>query len=370
MPSVFLPVKAMGCENIPSRNELPSMTPTFTKFRKIIVGLFIFLIAAIALGFFYHPWRAGDAQVLRSQMLNLLPADSSAVIFVDLDQFRATPFLAQLLQWAPQRPPEEEYKQFVQDSGFDYERDLHRIAVSVSKKSGGDSIFGIADGRFDRNKMEAYAMKNGRQVGSSSNRVFAISLNNSSRTLFFTFLNDNRIAWTDDSAAESSPAPRTRRDAEWQEHFSRLAGTPLFALFKQDSGGIAGLTQQAPGGFRSPQLAELLAQLRWISLGGKPEGDILRVVVEGESPSDATARQLNDFLGGILLLSQAGLNSAKNNKQLDPALRDAYLELLRSTEVKKIDRGEVKSVRLVFEVTPKLLQAAEIPKTAGASTSK
>lgn len=346
------------------------MNLSTAKSRKIIVGLAICLIAVVGLGFIYHPWRGGDAQVLRSQMLNLLPADSSAVIFVDLNQFRATPFLAQLLQWAPQRPPEEEYKEFVHATGFDYERDLHRMAISVSKKSGGDSIFGIADGRFDRNKMEAYAVKNGKQVGSSSNGVFAIPLNNSSRTLFFTFLNDNRIAWTDDSAAESSPAPRVRSDAEWQEHFSRLAGTPLFALFKQDSGGIAGLTQQAPGGFCSPQLAELLAQLRWISLGGKPEGNILRVVVEGESPSDSTARQLNDFLGGILLLSQAGLNSAKNNKQLDPGMRDAYLDLLRTAEVKKIDRGEVKSVRLVFDVTPKLLQAAEVPKSAGASTSK
>ena len=346
------------------------MTLASAKSRKIILGLLIFFIAVVVAAFFVHPWRSSDAQVLRSQMLNLLPADSSAVIFLDLGQFRGTPFLAQLLQWAPQRPAEEEYKQFVQASGFDYERDLARMAISVSKKAGGDSVFGIADGRFDRNKMESYAATNGRQVGNSSNRVFAVSLNNSSRTLFFTFLNDSRMAWTDDSAAESSPAPRIRTDSEWQEHFSRLAGTPLFALFKQDSGGIAGLTQQAPDGFHSPQLAELLAQLRWISLGGKPEGNILRVVVEGESSSDATARQLNDFLGGILLLSQAGLNSAKNSKQLDPAVRDGYLDLLRSAEVKKIDRGDVKSVRLVFDVTPKLLQTAEIPKPAAAASSK
>ncbi len=336
----------------------------------MLPGLLIFFMLAALAVFFIHPWRSNDAQLVRAQMLNLLPADSSAVVFLDLEQFRGTPFLAQLLQWAPQRPAEEEYKQFVQASGFDYERDLERVAISLSKKVDGDSVFGIADGRFDRNKMEAYAARNGKQVGNGSNHVFAVSLNNSSRTMFFTFLNNSRIAWTDDSAAESGPAPRIRMDAEWQEHFSRLAGTPLFALFKQDSGAIAGLTQQAPGGFRSPQLAELLAQLRWISLGGKPEGNILRVVVEGESPSDATARQLNDFLGGILLLSQAGLNSAKNNTQLDPALRDAYLNLLRSAEVKKIDRGDVKSVRLVFDVTPKLLQAAEIPKAAGAASPK
>ena len=347
------------------------MTISSAKSRKIIFALFILFVAA-GLAFFYHPWRGSDPQSLRAQMLNLLPADSSAVIFLDLDQFRTTPFLAQLLQWAPQAPTDEEYKQFVQASDFDYERDLDRLAISISKKAGGESIFGIADGRFDRKKIEDYALKNGKQLGNSSNRVFAVALNNSPRTLFFTFLNNSRIAWTDDSAAESesSTAPRIHIDSDWQEHFSRLAGTPLFAVFKQDSGALAGLSQQAPGGFRSPRLAELLAELRWISLGGKPEGNILRVVAEGECPSDNTARQLNDFLGGIVLLAQAGLNSPKASKQLDPALRDAYLELLRSVEVKKIDRGDIKSVRAVFYITPKLLQAAGAAKSAGAITTR
>jgi hypothetical protein len=348
------------------------MTPPSAKSRKIVLTLSIFVIATVAVSFFYHPWRSADPQILRAQMLNLLPGDSSAVIFLDLDQFRGTPFLAQLLQWAPQPRTDEDYKQFVQATGFDYERDLDRMAISISKKTGGESIFGIADGHFDRKKMEDYAAKNGKQLGKSSNRVFAVPLSNSSRTLFFTFLNNSRIAWTDDSSAqnESSPEPRVRIDSDWQEHFSRLAGTPLFAIFKQDSGGLAAFSQQAPGGFRSPQLAELLAQLRWVSLGGKPEGNVLRVVAEAECPSDLIASQLNNFLGGIALLAQAGLSGPKVSKQLDPALRDGYLELLRSVEIKRIDRGGIKSVRAVFDVTPKLLQGANTPKSMGASTSK
>jgi hypothetical protein len=348
------------------------MTLPSAKSRKIILALSIFVIATVAVSFFYHPWRSTDPQILRAQMLNLLPDDSSAVIFLDLDQFRGTPFLTQLLQWTPQPSTDEDYKQFVRATAFDYERDLHRMAISISKKAGGQSIFGIADGHFDREKMEDYAVKNGKQFGKSSNRVFAVPLSNSSHTLFFTFLNSSRIAWTDDSSAqnEASPEPRVRIDSDWQEHFSRLAGTPLFAIFKQDSGGLAAFSQQAPGGFRSPQLAELLAQLRWVSLGGKPEGTVLRVVAEGECPSDLVARQLNDFLGGIVLLAQAGLSGPKVSKQLDPALRDGYLELLRSVEIKKIDRGDIKSVRAVFDVTPKLLQAANTPKSMGASTSK
>ena len=90
----------------------------------------------------------------------------------------------------------------------------------------------------------------------------------------------------------------------------------------------------------------------------KPDGNLLRVVAEGECASEATMRQLNDILSGILLLAQGGLNGADTRSKLDPQLREGYLELLQSAEVQKVDRGSSKSVRVVFDVTPKLLQAA------------
>jgi hypothetical protein len=39
-------------------------------------------------------------------------------------------------------------------------------------------------------------------------------------------------------------------------------------------------------------------------------------------------------------------------------MREAYLELLKSADVSKLDRGDTKSVRLVFEITPGFLEAA------------
>ncbi|HEY6943581.1 MAG TPA: hypothetical protein VI431_00470, partial [Candidatus Acidoferrum sp.] len=45
-------------------------------------------------------------------------------------------------------------------------------------------------------------------------------------------------------------------------------------------------------------------------------------------------------------------------QQLDPSLREAYLSLLKSTDVSKIDRGDTKSVRLVFEITKAFLESA------------
>jgi hypothetical protein len=39
-------------------------------------------------------------------------------------------------------------------------------------------------------------------------------------------------------------------------------------------------------------------------------------------------------------------------------MREAYLELLKTADVSKLDRGNTKSVRLIFEITPNLLEAA------------
>jgi hypothetical protein len=113
---------------------------------------------------------------------------------------------------------------------------------------------------------------------------------------------------------------------------------------------------QAPGGFRSPQLAALLSQLQWISISGKPEGNILRVVIDGESVTEATARQLKELLSGLVVLAQMGLNDVKTRKQLDPDLRQGYLDLLQSADIQQVDRGTSKSVRVILDVTPKLLQ--------------
>src|SRR5207244_8220730 len=111
------------------------------------------------------------------------------------------------------------------------------------------------------------------------------------------------------------------------------------------------LTGRAPGGLRAPQRSALLDQLQWITLAGKPETDRLRVVAEGECIAEGTARQLKDLMNGVIILAQAGLNDAKARQQLDPAAREAYLELLRRTDVSKVDRGDNMSVRIVFDVT-------------------
>jgi hypothetical protein len=80
------------------------------------------------------------------------------------------------------------------------------------------------------------------------------------------------------------------------------------------------------------------------------------------------------LLKGILVLAQAGLSGPQTRQQLDPRIRDAYLELVKGADVSRLDRGETKSVRVTFDVTPKLLEAATVampiaPKPAAPATS-
>jgi hypothetical protein len=131
-------------------------------------------------------------------------------------------------------------------------------------------------------------------------------------------------------------------------------------VLQQDSL-LASALAKAPGGFRSPQLATLLAQLQWISISAKPDGNLLRVVVDGESFTESTTRQLKELLSGLIVLAQVGLNDTKARKQLDPELRQGYLDLLQSADIQQIDRGTSKSVRIMFEMTPKILQLSQTP---------
>jgi len=337
--------------------------------RRILSGLLVLVALSLGATLAYLHYKSSDPLAIRNEMLARMPTSANAVVFLDLAALRSSPFLAQLFAWAPRPTPDEEYAQFVQGTGFDYERDLDRVALAVSRASNGSIFLVIADGHFDHKKIEAYARRNGKSEARNGTTIFSIAASGTSQSLFFTFLREDRMAWTNDPSAAAlfwQPDPFA---AEWQERYVREAGAPLFAVIRQDSGTASVLAQQTPGGFRSPQLAALLAQLQWISIGAKPDGNLLRVVAEGECQSEATMRQLNDILSGILLLAQAGLNGGGTRSKLEPQLREGYLELLQSADVQKIDRGSSKSVRLVFDVTPKLLQAAKaVGSLAGTAT--
>jgi len=341
------------------------------KKNSIVVGVAVLLLAGLAL---VSRYSASSDRNARSQLLGLVPQDSTAVIFVDLDDLRVSPFLAKLYSWAPHPAEDSEYAQFVYETGFSYGRDLKRATIAVSNHGATSKLLAIADGKFDRAKIETFLNRHGKSTQQGKWKVFLIDASVDDGPLSLTFLSDSRIAITDSEnlSAVLSGAAAESGHAEWNERFERLAGTPLFVVIRQDPALLKALNSAAPGGFRSPALSTLLNQLQWISIAGRPDGDFLRVVSEGECLSEPITIQLRDFLEGVLLLAQNGLNDARLRQQMNPDEREAYLEILKGVDIQKIDRGEWKSVRVVLSVTPRFLDVVRLFNVAvpaeGAST--
>ncbi len=321
----------------------------------------IAFILLLAVALYAYRKIAGSPASEREGMLALLPSDSSAALFADFDELRHSPFFAQLYAWAPRGSLDPGYAEFLRATDFDYERDLHRIAIAILKHGQDTALFAIVDARFDRKKITAYALQTGKRENFGGREIFTVPLGADTRKLSFTFLRDDRIAVTQDTRfAPLFSASSQGHDArEWHDRFLRLAGSPLFAVIRQDAGVGSALATQAPGGVQSPQLSGLLDQLQWITVAGKLESDRLQIVAEGECSSDAGSHQLADLLNGMIVLAQAGLNGPQTRQQLHPQVREAYLELLQGAGVSRLDRGDTKSVRLIFDVTAKTLEAAK-----------
>lgn len=326
-----------------------------------ILGPLLLVVGGIG-AYSYQRWNSAP-NVERAELLAMLPPGASMVLYADASELRRSGFMVQLYKWAPQLPADAEYTQFLGDTGFDYERDLTRVAIAITKGAPENSLVAVADGNFDQQKIKAYASQHGSSENGSGREIFSIPESNSERKISFTFLRNDRIALTNEpsSFAEFGNTKSNIDRADWHVRFERLAGSPLFAVIRQDAAAGSALAEQKFGGLESPQLSAFLNQLQWISLAGKPQGNGLRIIADGECSVERTARQLTDLLNGIVLLAQTGLNSPQTRKELDPSAREAYLEILKTADITYIDRGETKSVRLVLDVTPKFL---EVSRTA------
>jgi hypothetical protein len=328
----------------------------------IAVGLAILFLSA------YFVWFH-QAIPERNAVLSWVPGDARAVLFIDLVDLRRAPFFADLLAWAPKPDADQEYRQFVRDTGFDYERDLDRLAVAFEQQRAQKIFFAVGEGHFDKKKIKGYAAKNGALQNSGGTEIFSLPMAGSSEHLSFTFLTKNRVAFTNNNDFVSwLHSAKVVDDAEWRERFARVAGSPAFAVIRNEAlidafgadPASQDLARRATGGFSSPQLSSLLAQLQWLTIAGKPENNKLRVGLDAESLEDKNAQQLADLLTGVVLLARAGISNSKA-QQLGAATRQSYLALLKSVEVSRIDRPDTKSVRLMFDVTPDLLKTAGRP---------
>jgi hypothetical protein len=361
----------------PTPREDPAKTSKTSNFQpKTLIfaagGLLVIAIVACL-------WLRSTTNNPREALLSRMPSDAEAVLFLDLDQLRTAPFFSDLLTRSPKPVADAGYRQFVQDTGFDYERDLQQVAVAFEKQGSQSVLFAIADGHFDRDKIKAYAAKSGATHPVGDSEIFSQTVPEDGSRVLFKFLSKNRIALTNGPALEpllsaTKNSSGATADA-WRTRFTRLAGSPVLAVIAHDGlqqatasdASTSPLAGRSTSGLTSSQLSTAIAQLQWVSIAAKPENGGLRLVAEGESLDEHQSKQLGDLLNQLVLIATLGLTTA-HPPQIDATARDSYLALLKSIEISQINRSDTKSVRLMLLITPEVLKAAQLPMSSPAAS--
>lgn len=128
--------------------------------------------------------RSRMAALSPAGMLQRLPPENATVLFVDFVTLRRSGVLKLLASRTPEEP---DYRTFVRATGFDYQRDLDLAAISFS----GDGEYLVVKGRFDWQKLRAYAQAQG---GACDARVCRMQGSTPERRISFLSLATNLMA--------------------------------------------------------------------------------------------------------------------------------------------------------------------------------
>jgi hypothetical protein len=316
--------------------------------------------AILAGGFSYRSFRQNAAAQASpgSELLSALPWGAPTLVYVDLTAVRASSFYQHRPDKGPIALPNEEYAEFVRSTGFDFEKDLDRVVVASWPASGNElrKNIVIAEGRFDRAKIRSYAVREGKLDHQQGHEVFVFPAGARTGSNSLSFLDDQHIAMVDGPSIAPAFAGHSQDSAPdpARERAARLDGAAAFAVTR-----VPPLPDQfAQGGAQSAQLANLARSIQWVTLAARPEGDNLRILLEGECDSGSDALQLKSALELLRMFGRAGLETPKTRQSMDPAALAMLQSLLTSAEVTQA----AERVRIRVELTPDIFKLGETRK--------
>lgn len=336
--------------------------------RRTWIPIGLLLILTLVGGVYFLVHKGGPEPAAPGALPNLVsqfPPGAAVVIHINLSTLRATPFAEKLNALLPSPALDKDYRQFVSDTGFDYQKDLDRVAVALwpgspegnHDVSHGSRVLALADGRFNREKITAYALRAGKLAHHGDIEVYEIALGKQSGAMWLAFLMPGRLALAQNTDIDAvlTPPNQSRLDADMQEKIHQVAGGDFFAVAR---------TQNLPRDLgldltRQPQLDRMLSSLRTLLLAGRPDGEKYLVALDGECDSAVQAVQLSALLDTLRLLGRAGLADPKTRRQIEPQALPVLETLLRVTTVTR----DANVVHLRLEVTPEMLSGLPPPQS-------
>lgn len=115
----------------------------------------VILIACGAVAALYY-YRKVNTET-PGQMISILPRQNASVFYVNVGAIRDSGLLSDVS--GPRVTEEPEYKDFLAQTNFDYQRDLDRLAGATT----GDETYLLLAGRFDWKRLSQYTRRHGGQ---------------------------------------------------------------------------------------------------------------------------------------------------------------------------------------------------------------
>jgi hypothetical protein len=339
--------------------------PLTSKNRALISVAALLCIAGIGAGLYLRggrrplppaPAAAGPTPTIFSS----LPSSAPVIGFADVAQLRNlqdTPLGSVLGLAAPGPEQDREYRRFVRDTGFDYMRDLDKVAVAywpanLIQTDGGigqNRVLAVADGRFDQQKIDAYALRTGKIVKQGARTIYDVPGN---PPVAFEFLSPTRIliASGENTLGLLTVASAPSTGTAIKDRIRRVASAPIFAVAD---------TSKLPNTFyssfqNSPQLEQLARSIRELTLAAQPSGDNIDTVVDAQCDSLKNALEISTLLDGFRVIGRAELADPNVRRQMTRQ-QDRFLTgLLEHASVSRDSNW----IRLKFDVTPAMLASS------------
>jgi len=334
--------------------------PTSSKKRVTVIITLLVAAAVAGAAMLFYRWHRpfpGPKIGATPEILTRLPDDAPVIAYIDvaaLRRLQGSP-LASMLGLVGQNPNEDrDYENFVRDTGFDYTRDLDQVAVafwpSLSPKTRTEATnnraLAIADGRFDENKIKAYALRSGTAVPAGNQSLYIVP---GRPAVALEFLRPTRLALASgpDPAQLLSQTNAPAQNAVIEDRIDRVAGAPVFAVAETDRL-PASLYESLRG---APQFQNVARSVRGLMLAGQPDGDLIHLTLDAECDSMTSAVELATVVDSLRLLGSIVLADPKTRRHMTRQQVAFLTALLEQAKLSHQDRW----VRLALDVTPAML---------------